>query len=284
MVEYIEEFSAILQFEALADFHVFEQREIDLFETRPEYSIASEVSERAGRRHAESRRIQPVIGTAVFRIWINAGDGVGPLIGEVAVAECVRADENRIGDAGPQNAQRRQFPAAGQKSADAFSGAEEPVSGSDRQFIKSVEVDSVPNIAARIAAFGLQVVVVLRLRREKPLILDIVNRVSPGVIDVILQSGADPPLKRDLQRMVDVLPRRGLDVYGAELRIRAQSGYPINEVDVQVAPQVEAMIAQVRDLNRVVSCQFARNGQVPMLNVNVALDPIETGDGRGRAD
>src|SRR5262245_18767912 len=104
----------------------------------------------------------------------------------------------------------------------------------------------------------------------------------PGVIDVVLKTRAETTLKRDLQRVIDVLPRRRLNVYVAELRVWAQFGYPINEVDVQITPQIKTVIAEIRDLNRVVLRQFTRHGQVPMLNINVALDPIEAGDGRDR--
>src|SRR5262249_53920145 len=168
-----------------------------------------------------------------------------------------------------------------QGSAKAFGIAEEVVPPSNRQLIQQIEVHSVADVSSRMAAYRAGVAVVVRLRGEDSLILHVVNRVRPGVVDIVLETRAEPPFQRDLQSVIDILASRRLDVDIAELRIRRQFGYSINEVDVQITPQIEAVIAEVRDLNRVVPCQLARHGQSPMLNINITLDPIEAGDGRG---
>src|SRR5260370_17249486 len=59
-----------------------------------------------------------------------------------------------------------------------------------------------PDIARTVAAFGSEVVVILRLAGKQALILNVVDSVSPAVFSLEYEAPRETLVERDLQRVV----------------------------------------------------------------------------------
>lgn len=67
MVEQVEELRAELHRQAFLDRRVFDQREVDVLETRPIQDVASGIAEVAERREGERRRVEPAFRRRVVQ-------------------------------------------------------------------------------------------------------------------------------------------------------------------------------------------------------------------------
>ena len=146
----------------------------------------------------------------------------------------------------------------------------------ERHVIQEVKGKVLADVAGTVASLGFYVVEVLGVGRETPRIFYIVNRVAEGVVCLEAQTSlARTAIKGELQSVVRAEPRVGLERDVAEVRVRTSAERWIEVVDALFAPQINAMVADVGDLERHILRELIRDTQVPLIRVDVRLVPRE---------
>src|SRR5260370_34459425 len=136
-----------------------------------------------------------------------------------------------------------------------------------------------PDIAGTVAAFGSEVVVILRLAGKQALILNVVDSVSPAVFSLEYEAPRETLVERDLQRVVRRLSGIAFDGNVTEQRIGAPSEGWIEEVDGVAATQIQTAVSDIGHLHGGGGGNFARHAEIPLAGVYVPANPIEPRDG-----
>src|SRR5258708_14101175 len=99
MIRNVKELGPELQVLLFAQFRSFQQREVDVRESRAINRVSSQIPESAGGGQRERGRIQPSIDRGTGGVLIHSGDRIRALVRQIAVPEGVGANEHRERDA-----------------------------------------------------------------------------------------------------------------------------------------------------------------------------------------
>src|SRR5260370_35053115 len=112
MIRNVKELGPELQVLLFAQFRSFQQREVDVRESRAINRVSSQIPESAGGGQRERGRIQTSIDRGTGGVLIHSGDRIRALVRQIAVPEGVAANEHRERDPGGGEAEGSTTPTA----------------------------------------------------------------------------------------------------------------------------------------------------------------------------
>src|SRR5207247_2755389 len=99
-------------------------------------------------------------------------------------------------------------------------------------------------------------------------------------LDLVLNACSEPAKQRELERVIHVLAGSSLDVDVAEPVDRPLAQARLEEVDIEVAAQVQAMVADIGHEQSGVLSELISDTQVRLVAIDIRLFPRKSRDNR----
>src|SRR5882757_9266971 len=156
--------------------------------------------------------------------------------------------------------------------------AKEAVTLAHGKLIEEVIAEVMTNISGAVTTLRYDVVVVLRFAGVEALVLHVIDRMAEAVVGAHVECLAEPLFDRELQAVVVAETVIAFEIDITVLRIGANGGVLVVEVDVIFAPEINPVIAHKRDLNGGALGNLLRDAQVVLRAVDIGLGGWEAID------